>query len=1065
MAANQTGLCLRFFTWEKPLIGQAVDYLTTSAEASAAASALVQRASGADESELGKGASGRALDLSTQLVVVPTRQAGRRLREALAASAQAQRTSSVSTRPATQTAAQGGALFPPLVLTFEALLEVLRETSEGEGGAAEPLWPQASSLQVLLAWVDVLLSADLDAFRAVFPVSPPAPPSQNFAWARGVAEPLAKLQDELRENGLGLVEVAEQLEPDFPEFSRWQELGELERRQRARLAECGLASPLEAQRELLARGKLPPVIERVSVLAWPDPRPMGLGFFERIAETLPVEICVYAPESERDSFDGWGRPIPEKWAARELRLPAFEERVRVCADPHDQAERLAEVAALYNGEAAHNAASGLLAVGVLDAEVVRPLEAALRERGVPSFNPEGRERRGDRLHQLLSALAAFAREESFHALARFARQPDALRCLCDDSGVARAKFLAELDRVYERHLPPDLSRVRAKWRASDVGGLAVLARLAKWREELRRAAFPQNVQAVLAQVFQGRRFDLERADDAAWVAAAEGWAKCVREVAEAAPLCAALRGSEARDALLELAIERYARERVSGEKPAEAVELQGWLELIWEDAPHLVVAGLNEGKVPASVSGDLFLPESLRAKLGLKTNAQRFAVDAYYLQAAAGCRCHSGDAGSQTLFSGGPLVRGPSCSDSSGRTTALGGRLDILLGRVSAAGDPLKPSRLLLRCAEEELPERVQFLFREPAPRAGANLAWSRAWKLELPDPSEVALPPHLPVTGLRAWLDCPLRFYLSRVLKLRPVDSQKVEMDARDFGTLCHAALEAMGREEALRGCTDAARLQRALREALDAEVARNFGRHLSVPLVVQVESARQRLDALAVEQARLHAEGWRIKRVEWEFELPIGELVFRGKIDRIDEHEVSGALRVIDYKTSDKADPPEKVHLVSQPKGEELPPWRLWSQTNSFGAVRGDASSRSPKSQTRPAGRSQRMWADLQLPIYERVCAGEFPGRELRCGYFNLPRAVGDTVLSLWEDYTPELAASAWGCAEGVAAAIARREFWPPRELKGHEAEGDEFAALFQRGAAESISFGQSGKEGRTR
>jgi len=1050
MAANQTGLRLRFFTWEKPLLGQAVDYLTANAQASAAGAGVT------------KAAVARALDLSAQLVVVPTKQAGRRLREALATGALARldtgAQASADGEPAQSTTplpTQSTAIFPPLVLTFDALLEVLREASEGE--AAEPLRVQASQSQVLLAWVDVLLRVDFDAFRAVFPINPP---EQNFSWARELADQLAKLQDELRENDLGLVEVAARLEPDFPEFVRWQELAELERRQRATLAECGLASPLEAQRELLARGKLPPGIERVLVLAWPDPRPMALGFFERIAQALPVEVCVYAAESERDHFDGWGRPVPEKWAGRELRLPDFEERVRVCADPNEQAERLAEAASLYynredaktsSARAGLRSASDALALGVLDAEIVRPLETALRERGVPSYNPEGRERRGDRLHQLLSALAVFAHEERFHALARFVRQPDVLRCLFVRNEVEAAKFLAELDGVYERHLPPDLSGVRAKWPSRDSAGLAALARLAEWREELRRSAFPQNVQAVLVQIFQGRRFDLAHADDAESIAAAEDWAKCLREVAEAVPLCPALRGSEVqegrewREALLELALARYARERVSGDKPADAVELQGWLELIWEDAPHLVVAGLNEGKVPASVSGDLFLPERLREKLGLKTNAQRFAVDAYYLQAlaasraAARCRSHFGDA-----VRAARAFVGASSSDTLQMTAALG-MFDLLLGRVSAAGDPLKPSRLLLRCADEELPERVQFLFRELPPRGGANLAWARAWPLQLPDPSEVALPPHLPVTGLRTWLACPLWFYLSRVLKLRAVDSQKVEMDARDFGTLCHAALEAMGREDALRGCTDAERLQRFLREALDVEVARSFGRRLSVPLVVQVESARQRLDALAVEQARLHAEGWRIKRVEWEFELPIGELVFRGKIDRIDEHEPSGAVRVIDYKTGDKADTPEKVHLANSPKDapQPLPDWQLWQ----------------PEGAKKP-----RAWSDLQLPIYERVCAGEFPGRELRCGYFNLPRAVGETGLSLWEDYTAELAASAWGCAEGVAAAIARREFWPPRELKGHDAERDEFATLFQRGAAESVAFGRSGKEGRT-
>jgi|GEM_PF-106305 len=1074
MAANQTGLRLRFFTWEMPLLGQAVDYLlqgagATSAQALAARSGLasaMQMSHEKDGVEKVRGA--RALDLSGQLVIVPTKQAGRRLREALATSASAQRASSVPTRSATgaserssasaparaatHASAQGTALFPPLVLTFDALLEVLREANEGGGGSVRgelsPQAQQASSSQALLAWVEVLLSASLEDFRAVFPVNPPV---RNFSWAQGLAEQLARLQDELRENGLGLVEVAAKLEPEFPEFARWQELAELERRQRARLAECGLLGPLEAQRELLARGRLPVGIERVVVLAWPDPRPMVLGFLERVAESLPVEVCVYASDYEAANFDAWGRPVPEKWAERELCLPEFAQRVCVCADPQEQAERIAEVAALYSnkkGEAKKAPVAAepspyilgtpsspepseegcCLALGVLDAEILRPLETALRERGVSSYDPEGRERRGDRLHQLLSALAAFVREDSFQTLARFVRHPDVLRCLFVDDEAAAAKFLVELDRVYEQHLPSDLGAVRAKWRSASGAGLAVLAWLGEWREELRRGPFPEAVQSVLAKLFHGRQFDLAQAADAEWVAAAEVWAKGLREVVEAAPLCSALRGSEGRAALLELAIARYARERIFDEKPVDAVELQGWLELIWEDAPHLVVAGLNEGKVPASVSGDLFLPESLREKLGLKTNAQRFAVDAYYLQAlaAARCRSHFGDA-----VRAARAFVGASSIDSV-RMTVMRGRLDILLGRVSAKGDPLKPSRLLLRCAEDELPERVRFLFRELPPRSGATVAWSRAWALHLPDPNAVAWPPHFPVTGLRAWLDCPLRFYLSRVLKLRAVDSQKVEMDAMDFGTLCHAALEAMGRDAALRSCTDPERLQQFLREALDAEVAQRFGRRLSVPLVVQVESARQRLDTLALEQARLHGEGWRIKRVEWEFELPIGELVFRGKIDRIDEHEASGALRVIDYKTSDEAKPAEKVHLVAPPKGEELAPWRLFH----------------PEGAKKP-----RAWADLQLPIYERVCAGEFPGRELRCGYFNLPRAVGDTGVSLWEDYTPELAASAWGCAEGVAAAIARREFWPPRELKPWDADRDEYATLFQRGVAESL------------
>ena len=95
---------------------------------------------------------------------------------------------------------------------------------------------------------------------------------------------------------------------------------------------------------------------------------------------------------------------------------------------------------------------------------------------------------------------------------------------------------------------------------------------------------------------------------------------------------------------------------------------------------------------------------------------------------------------------------------------------------------------------------------------------------------------------------------------------------------------------------------------------------------------------------------------------------------------------------------------------------------------------------------------WCDLQLPLYERVAAGQYPGAAVVCGYFNLPKAATETAIAHWDDYTPELTAAAWTCAQGVAKAICNREFWPPRELRGREAEWDDFAPLFHHGAAES-------------
>jgi len=69
-------------------------------------------------------------------------------------------------------------------------------------------------------------------------------------------------------------------------------------------------------------------------------------------------------------------------------------------------------------------------------------------------------------------------------------------------------------------------------------------------------------------------------------------------------------------------------------------------------------------------------------------------------------------------------------------------------------------------------------------------------------------------------------------------------------------------------------------------------------------------------------------------------------------------------------------------------------------------------------------------------------------------LPKASSATGIALWERYTPDLADSAWRCANGVASAILRGNFWPPNEHV--PARRDDFAALFHHGVAESVDWG---------
>ncbi|MGH7996267.1 MAG: PD-(D/E)XK nuclease family protein, partial [Opitutaceae bacterium] len=505
---------------------------------------------------------------------------------------------------------------------------------------------------------------------------------------------------------------------------------------------------------------------------------------------------------------------------------------------------------------------------------------------------------------------------------------------------------------------------------------------------------------ALCELYGSRRpIPGSRADER-FEASASAWMDVVDACASAED---ALKGEDA----WELALGLFGGERHSEDKAPGAVELQGWIELLWEDSPHVIVAGFNDGRVPEAVSGDPFLPDALRAQLGLRTNRSRLARDAYLLQALVKCR-------------------------------EGGGRLDLLLGKTSAAGDPLRPSRLLFLCPDEELPGRVKALFREPAP-AAPGPPWTRAWRLVPPVPGSLAPPKRLGVTALRRWLACPFRFYLSEVLGMAAVDPAKAELDAADFGTLCHSALEAMGREAGLADCADPRVLRDFLLAELDRQVGRRFGPELPVPLIVQIESARQRLGRVAEAQAAECAAGWRIEAVERKLKLAIAGVEIVAKIDRIDRHRDTGAVRVLDYKTADAARDPEQAHLRPRRADESPPDWALCR-------VAGSQSGR------RRSGNPTRIWADLQLPLYRHALAAEFPELGL-CGYFNLPKAAGAGGFAWWDPYPPELQESALCCAEGVCGAIAAGRFWPPNERI--RPEGDDFAELFHRGAAASVDW----------
>ena len=376
---------------------------------------------------------------------------------------------------------------------------------------------------------------------------------------------------------------------------------------------------------------------------------------------------------------------------------------------------------------------------------------------------------------------------------------------------------------------------------------------------------------------------------------------------------------------------------------ADVVELQGWLDLAFDDAPNLILTGFNEGIVPSSKSSDLFLPNETRRELGLEDARRRFARDACLTSALA--------ASKRNFF--------------------------VVFGRRSLQNDPKTPSRFAFATAPENVPPRICRFFAgggsndlaelearqlgRPFPKAPlvadagndvenaganatanadaesvetpiqttsvANAATRLAVGPPSPSPSEPPrpvgfsvpilrttgpAPSKMKVTEFRDFLACPYRYFLRRALNLRAAAPETTaEMNAAAFGTLAHDALRDFGVAPEICDSTDADAISAWLSERLDVVASRYFN-ELSSPFVrVQIEQIRSRLDAFARWQALWRRSGRQIKFVEASprsgsitFDVGGGRPVeIFGRLDRIDYDPRENRWFVFDYKTFDTA------------------------------------------------------------------------------------------------------------------------------------------------------------------
>jgi len=649
-----------------------------------------------------------------------------------------------------------------------------------------------------------------------------------------VAAQLSDIRRILGANALSFADVAEKvgsvLSGDLVdvEIARWKDLADLETRYMSALARRGKRDRVAALKEALANPVSFPGVEEAVVACVLDPLPVMNLVLERSG--LPATELV-----------------PDVSHAPELQMP----QIAVSGTAASEAGKIAALFASVKPDEA------LPALCLADAETFPDLQGALRAKGLDAHNPSAIPLATSSLGHLAHQLAVLARTSSYSVFSAFVRGGDVRRWLkaelgLDDPSLTAA--LVDLDNRQQQLIPATIDDIAPKT------GHTLRAIFEFVKVQLRKRGMRQ----ILASIFSTLVLDERDERAREFAAAAEAVNGLVDECFAA---------DVPRDLALEL-FERRLGEATYELEPdeGETILTDGWLEIPFLDADEVVVSGFAEGKVPESVVGHAFLPDSLRRGLGLADNASRTARDRTILAMALACRAPEA--------------------------------VTVHFHSVDGKGDVMKPSRLLFDCKDDaELVRRVAAFY---ATRAGTGETppadLPDGWKIRLPVPPPFAELSRTSPSSLDLYLHCPFTYILRKTFG-ESEDYRAEELDASEFGNLAHDALEAWGKGE-LRDSTDSGAIAAALEERVDGLLAERFGLEIPAIVALQGESVKRRLRRFASLQAARAAEGWRVKATERKMNVTYGHTLVAGRCDRIDFNERTGEWCVVDYKTWDSAE-----------------------------------------------------------------------------------------------------------------------------------------------------------------
>ncbi len=764
-------------------------------------------------------------------------------------------------------------MVPPLLLTPGTVVESLYGLSGDTGTAALP-----DLIADRLSWCQAVTRLDPEEAEQIALASGKAALSFSQRWA--LAETLGALHRELRAAGVSFASICEQIgngESDDDEYARaqpstslttipetqrqwWRIVRNLFEHRTAILAEHGLVDRDVARWEVLA-GDVVPRAHRLIVACCPDLSAQARRAIELFPGT--VEILIHAPADTAAGFTATGTIDESFWQSYPIPIPPSQ--LHIAADPRQEALAVVDTLSTI----APHCTVLECAIAPLTEVTRRAIRAQFDQSAIPFFDADAPPAPLLTLVSWLRAAIDFARTGGRADAWRLLRHPHSHGLA--NPGTALHAMLDNINKECVQSAIPLHGSPRT-FPVSDaleraLGRLSIL--LAPFRDNDPQpiAAWAPHMSALFDGCHLGDQID------AATHRSLEATLLVMRDTPPLAPVV----GSEA----LTVFADTFSLLHTPETESTPALDIIGWLELHLDDSPHLLIAGFVENSVPEVLNSDPFLPNSLRRELGLPSNEYRMARESYLLSALLASR-----------------------------------NAHLFLHRHLSDGSQTLPSRLLYRDTPARSIAIARQFFIEPTPRwrplaAGNPLPAPASFIAAHPPTAGIPHELSLPVTALRDYLACPYRFYLKRILKLQPTPPPLTELDLRLFGNLLHNTLQSLGNYVAEQSSPQLLGSERNLRDYLFTTLDTSFdnlvGTHPSQAAKIQLESARYRLREFVGWQVASYAEGWH--PIETEFSLDpsrttrtIGEatISLTGRIDRIERNIETGAVRILDFKTS---------------------------------------------------------------------------------------------------------------------------------------------------------------------